>query len=117
MAAYNRAATPSAATSLSMRCLPFPQNCSLPSPAPAPAPLQNYKRCGDPFINYLSLNPVHDATGRLTHYVGVQASRRWRCGWVGCVRAPSRPQKIQILKGMPCSYLGVNPFPTPNLCQ
>ena len=34
--------------------------------------VQNYRRNGDPFINYLSLNPVHDATGRLTHYVGVQ---------------------------------------------
>ena len=35
--------------------------------------MQNYKRSGDPFINYLSLTPVHDAAGCLTHYVGVQA--------------------------------------------
>lgn len=47
--------------------LPLPR-----SPLPTRLPVQNYRRNGDPFINYLSLNPVHDATGRLTHYVGVQ---------------------------------------------
>ncbi len=36
--------------------------------------LLNYKKNGDPFVNYLSLTPIHDAaTGRLTHYVGVQS--------------------------------------------
>ncbi|KXZ53572.1 hypothetical protein GPECTOR_6g489 [Gonium pectorale] len=36
--------------------------------------LLNYKRTGDPFVNYLSLTPIHDAlTGRLTHFVGVQS--------------------------------------------
>lgn len=36
--------------------------------------LLNYKKNGDPFINYLSVTPIHDTTtGRLTHYVGVQS--------------------------------------------
>lgn len=33
----------------------------------------NYKRDGTPFINYLSLTPISDQTGRLTHYVGIQS--------------------------------------------
>ena len=28
---------------------------------------------GDPFVNYLSVTPIHDASGRLTHYVGIQS--------------------------------------------
>ncbi len=36
--------------------------------------ITNYKRSGDPFLNYLSLTPVHDpGSGILTHYVGIQA--------------------------------------------
>ena len=35
--------------------------------------VQNYKRSGDPFVNYLSLTPIHDAKGTLTHYVGIQS--------------------------------------------
>ena len=34
-----------------------------------PPPVQN----GDPFVNYLSVTPLHDAAGRLTHYVGIQS--------------------------------------------
>lgn len=40
---------------------------------PCVVQITNYKRSGDPFINYLSLTPVHDASGALTHYVGVQS--------------------------------------------
>jgi hypothetical protein len=57
------------------RCQRVHLTSLLVSPAPPATTLscvQNYKRNGDPFINYLSLNPVHDALGRLTHYVGVQ---------------------------------------------
>jgi PAS domain S-box-containing protein len=35
--------------------------------------IANYKRNGDPFVNYLSLTPIHDVKGTLTHYVGVQS--------------------------------------------
>ena len=35
--------------------------------------LLNYRKRGDPFINYLSVTPIHDASGRLSHYVGVQS--------------------------------------------
>ena len=33
----------------------------------------NYKRNGEPFVNYLSVTPIHDTDGVLTHYVGIQA--------------------------------------------
>ena len=35
--------------------------------------LMNYKRNGDPFVNYLSMTPIHDKHGHLTHYVGIQS--------------------------------------------
>lgn len=35
--------------------------------------LTNYRRNGDPFVNYLSITPVHNNKGQLTHYVGVQS--------------------------------------------
>ncbi|TAD77660.1 MAG: GAF domain-containing protein [Oscillatoriales cyanobacterium] len=34
--------------------------------------LLNYRKDGRPFWNRLSIGPVHDAGGRLTHYIGVQ---------------------------------------------
>lgn len=37
--------------------------------------LLNYKRSGDPFINLLSVTPIYDASGTLTHYVGIQVRR------------------------------------------
>jgi len=35
--------------------------------------LLNYRKDGTAFWNELSLSPVYDATGRLTHFVGIQA--------------------------------------------
>ncbi|KAG1657707.1 hypothetical protein FOA52_002511 [Chlamydomonas sp. UWO 241] len=35
--------------------------------------LMNYKKNGDPFVNYLSVTPIFDAHGTLTHYVGIQS--------------------------------------------
>jgi PAS domain S-box-containing protein len=35
--------------------------------------LLNYRKDGTAFWNELSLSPVHDGAGRLTHYVGIQA--------------------------------------------
>ncbi|DBA80043.1 TPA: hypothetical protein ACH3X2_007536 [Trebouxia sp. C0005] len=35
--------------------------------------LLNYKKNGDPFINYLSITPIHDSRGRVTHFVGIQS--------------------------------------------
>ena len=34
--------------------------------------LLNYRRGGTPFWNELSVSPVRDAAGRLTHFIGVQ---------------------------------------------
>ncbi|XRB15372.1 clathrin heavy chain [Pseudoscourfieldia marina] len=35
--------------------------------------LLNYRKGGEPFVNLLSLTPIHDDEGRLTHYVGIQS--------------------------------------------
>jgi len=39
---------------------------------PCSVELLNYRRDGTPFWNALSIAPVHDAAGALTHYVGIQ---------------------------------------------
>ncbi len=53
---------------------------------PCRALLRNYKRDGTLFWNELTLSPVHDADGQLTHFVGIQndvtdlvkgSARRW----------------------------------------
>ena len=46
---------------------------SIKAGQPTVVQITNYKRNGNPFINYLSLTPVHDASGVLTHYVGIQS--------------------------------------------
>eukprot|EP00891_Asterochloris_glomerata_P008558 jgi/Astpho2/8558/Aster-05592 len=40
---------------------------------PCVVQLMNYKRNGDAFVNYLSMTPIHDKHGLLTHYVGIQS--------------------------------------------
>lgn len=40
---------------------------------PCQVTLTNYRRNGDAFVNYLSVTPVHNSKGQLTHYVGVQS--------------------------------------------
>ncbi len=35
--------------------------------------IQNYRRDGTPFWNRLSITPVHDGSGRVTHFIGVQS--------------------------------------------
>ena len=35
--------------------------------------LMNYRKNGDAFVNYLSVTPIHDSSGVLTHYVGIQS--------------------------------------------
>ncbi len=35
--------------------------------------LMNYRKNGDAFVNYLSVTPIHDSAGVLTHYVGIQS--------------------------------------------
>ncbi len=40
---------------------------------PCNVELLNYRKDGTPFWNELSLSPVRDETGRLTHFIGVQA--------------------------------------------
>ncbi len=35
--------------------------------------LVNYRRNGDAFVNYLSVTPIHNDAGMLTHYVGIQS--------------------------------------------
>lgn len=40
---------------------------------PCVSQITNYKKDGTPFINYLSLTPISDKEGTLTHYVGIQS--------------------------------------------
>ena len=40
---------------------------------PCQITLTNYRKNGDPFVNYLSVTPVHNNSSQLTHYVGVQS--------------------------------------------
>lgn len=40
---------------------------------PSVVQLLNYKKNGDPFINYLSITPIHDSKGHVTHFVGIQS--------------------------------------------
>ena len=35
--------------------------------------LTNYRKNGDAFVCFLSITPVHNAHGNLTHFVGVQS--------------------------------------------
>lgn len=35
--------------------------------------LLNYRKDGTPFVNYLSVTPIYDASSKLTHYVGIQS--------------------------------------------
>ena len=75
-----------------MRCDRRPRKlfCYLQGPGTDEAPLQelrkairlgrscvvqlvNYRRNGDAFVNYLSITPIHNDAGMLTHYVGIQS--------------------------------------------
>jgi len=40
---------------------------------PCAVELTNYRKNGESFINYLSLTPIFDSEGGLTHYVGIQS--------------------------------------------
>ncbi len=40
---------------------------------PSVVQLLNYKKNGDPFINYLSITPIYDSRGHVTHFVGIQS--------------------------------------------
>jgi PAS domain S-box-containing protein len=46
---------------------------SLEAAQPITTTLLNYRKDGTPFWNELSISPVQDASGSLTHFVGVQA--------------------------------------------
>lgn len=53
------------------------QQVGHPTPVCAGTPsvhqLMNYKKNGDPFINYLSITPIHDSEGHVTHFMGIQS--------------------------------------------
>jgi PAS domain S-box-containing protein len=46
---------------------------ALHTEVPCTVEMLNYRKDGTPFWNELSISPVHDEQGRLTHFVGVQA--------------------------------------------
>ncbi|MBF0391277.1 MAG: PAS domain S-box protein [Alphaproteobacteria bacterium] len=49
--------------------------------------LRNYRKDGTPFWNELSIGPVRDAAGKVTHYVGVQRDITERIAAEGRLRA------------------------------
>ena len=55
------------------RCLSVTNCVGYPAGRPCVVQVVNYKRNGDVFINYLSVTPIHDSQGTLTHYVGIQS--------------------------------------------
>ena len=48
-------------------------HCFIYTGKPSVVQLLNYKKNGDPFINYLSITPIHDSRGHVTHFVGIQS--------------------------------------------
>nr|AML79306.1 putative LOV domain-containing protein [Prasinococcus capsulatus] len=40
---------------------------------PCAVEILNYRKDGTPFVNYLSVTPIKDCIGKVTHYVGIQS--------------------------------------------
>ncbi len=59
--------------------------------------LLNFRKDGTAFWNQLTISPVHDDHGMLTHFVGVQADVTARVEGLGPVRPPStRPSRRTV---------------------
>jgi phosphoserine phosphatase RsbU/P len=61
--------------------------------------LKNYRKDGTPFWNELLIAPVHDETGRLTHFIGVQTDI------TELKRAEDEHQELEIAKQIQQSLL------------
>ncbi|AMV27255.1 Blue-light-activated protein [Gemmata sp. SH-PL17] len=66
---------------------------------PCTVELLNYKKDGTPFWNELSISPVRDETGRLTHFVGVQADVTARRSLEEQLRQSQKMEAIGRLAG------------------
>jgi phosphoserine phosphatase RsbU/P len=54
----------------------------------------NYRKDGEPFWNRLSLTPVQDANGEITHYIGVQSDVSDRRGAEDALREANRELRL-----------------------
>ena len=61
--------------------------------------LRNYKKDGTPFWNELSMSPVRDESGRVTHFVGVQSDVTERRQMEGQLRQSQKMEGIGQLAG------------------
>jgi PAS domain S-box-containing protein len=64
--------------------------------------LRNYRKDGTPFWNDLTISPVHDATGTLTHFIGVQNDISGRI---------ERVRELRQLSGLQRAILDSASFP------
>ena len=78
--------------------------------------LRNYRKDGTPFWNELSVSPIYDSQGNLTHYIGIQNDITVRRNAVEELEK-AKAQLQAVLDAVPgmvswvdanCRYLGVN---------
>lgn len=78
--------------------------------------LRNYRQDGTPFWNELSISPIYDAQGNLTHYIGIQNDISERRNATEQLQQ-AKAQLQAVLDAVPgmvswldadCCYLGVN---------
>ena len=77
--------------------------------APCEVVMKNYRKDGTPFWNELSISPVHDDAGSLTHFIGVQTDVTERR------RAEEERQALEIAKTIQLSLLPKAPMNTHGL--
>lgn len=68
--------------------------------------VRNYRKGGIPFWNELLIDPVRDANGRLTHFIGIQADVTER------LRAESERKELDIARRIQLSLLPKAPLRT-----
>lgn len=66
---------------------------------PVTAEILNYRKDGEPFWNLLSITPVRDADGRITHFVGVQRDVTERKLFAEQLRQSQKMEAIGRLAG------------------
>ena len=61
--------------------------------------IKNYRKDGSPFWNNLTVSPVHDSDGELTHYVGIQTDDTERVTLEERLRRSARLESVGRLAG------------------
>jgi PAS domain S-box-containing protein len=61
--------------------------------------LTNYRKDGTPFVNEVTISPVHDEEGKLTHFVGTQSDVTNRIGLEEQLRQAQKMEAVGQLTG------------------